>query len=693
MILLETAQQYIAAGLCTLPADKARKFPTVGKWTPYKTRLPNSNEIDAWFANAQTGLCVVCGTVSGNLEMIDFDNGGELFDAWIAKIPDDLFDRLMVESTQSGGWHVVYRCESEICGNVKLAQRAIDNGVITLIETRGQGGLFLCAPTDGYKLLQGELTALPVLTKAERELLMQAAVDLDEIDDNVPKIAHNAALPSNNTPLSADYSNDPHMPGGDFNIRGDIRPILEKHGWAYIGKSDGNELWRRPGKDHGTQSATFKEGCFFVHSTNAYPFEHFKGNSKFKVYTILEHGGDFSASTRDLSAQGYGNTEAQYPDVDISAIVKKSADASSPKPLDSHIGDSEAEKTDGDKEESFLADARDAAELCKAEPRLHRPIIHGLLREGETMNIIAAPKMGKSWMSTDQAMAVALGNPWFGMFETVAGNVLIIDNELHPATSAKRLRDVAAGRGIDTAKLSGKLFVKNLRGSLKDLYGLGRFFAEIEPGRYKLIILDAFYRFMPSGSDENDNGTMANLYNHLDLYAARLGCAFVLIHHTTKGSQSGKKITDVGAGAGAQARATDTHLVLRNHKEPGIVVLDAAVRSWPPLDPVCLRWDFPVWNHASDFDAEELEGARKKKAKPDPNQKSEMTAEEFVHRFVPAEPVVKTVINECARAAGLSGRQFNAFMAQAENRNLMYRYAGPANRKHKFSRNKPPPED
>ncbi|MCD4824701.1 MAG: AAA family ATPase [Phycisphaerae bacterium] len=46
----------------------------------------------------------------------------------------------------------------------------------------------------------------------------------------------------------------------------------------------------------------------------------------------------------------------------------------------------------------------------KAEPRLHRPIIHGLLREGETMNIIAAPK-GKSWMSTDQAMAVALGNP------------------------------------------------------------------------------------------------------------------------------------------------------------------------------------------------------------------------------------------------------------------------------------------
>jgi len=37
-------------------------------------------------------------------------------------------------------------------------------------------------------------------------------------------------------------------------------------------------------------------------------------------------------------------------------------------------------------------------------------------------------------------------------------------------------------------------------------------------------------------------------------------------HHRQRAAQ-GKAITDVGAGAGSQSRATDTHLVLRPHEE------------------------------------------------------------------------------------------------------------------------------
>ena len=36
----------------------------------------------------------------------------------------------------------------------------------------------------------------------------------------------------------------------------------------------------------------------------------------------------------------------------------------------------------------------------------------------------------------------------------------------------------------------------------------------------------------------------------------------------------------MGAGAGAQSRATDTHMVLRDHSEPGCVVVEAVTRSW-----------------------------------------------------------------------------------------------------------------
>ncbi len=77
--------------------------------------------------------------------------------------------------------------------------------------------------------------------------------------------------------------------------------------------------------------------------------------------------------------------------------------------------------------------------------------------------------------------------------------------------------------------------------------------------------------------------------------------SFICIHHASKGNQSDKATTDVGAGAGAQSRAVDTHLVLRPHEEDDAIVLDAAVRSWPPVQSRALRWTFPVWNPAGDI--------------------------------------------------------------------------------------------
>jgi len=46
------------------------------------------------------------------------------------------------------------------------------------------------------------------------------------------------------------------------------------------------------------------------------------------------------------------------------------------------------------------------------------------------MNVIAPPKVGKSWLASDMALAVATGRPWLDRFPTEASDVLIIDNEL-----------------------------------------------------------------------------------------------------------------------------------------------------------------------------------------------------------------------------------------------------------------------
>ena len=179
-LLTPAANAYLAAGLCVLPAIRAEKRPVVGQWKRYRIRLPTEAELSAWFDNGPDAVCIVCGAVSGNAEMIDFDAGGELFDAWARRIPADLLARLVVETTQRGGRHVFYRCKAPVCGNMKLAQRREGDKTVTLIETRGEGGLFLCAPTAGYAAIQGDLRTPPVLTEADRDALLTAAWELNE---------------------------------------------------------------------------------------------------------------------------------------------------------------------------------------------------------------------------------------------------------------------------------------------------------------------------------------------------------------------------------------------------------------------------------------------------------------------------------------------------------------------------------
>jgi len=247
----------LRAGLCVLPARTDSKRPALTGWKEFQNRLPTENEVRAWFAD-EAAMCIVAGAVSGNLEMLDFDAGGTAFDAWadlVRSESPDLFDRLVIERSPSGGRHVVYRCPDGVSANLKLAQRkvVVPSGepvelhgkeyiprrvgdqfevLLTLIETRGEGGLFLCHPTAGYELLQGDLADVPMIEATERELLLHTAWSLDEL----PPVALPDLPPG-----------DPcGRPGDDFNDRGDVRELLERHG-GYIDSAEPEdyELWLR----------------------------------------------------------------------------------------------------------------------------------------------------------------------------------------------------------------------------------------------------------------------------------------------------------------------------------------------------------------------------------------------------------------------------------------------------------------
>ncbi len=332
-----------------------------------------------------------------------------------------------------------------------------------------------------------------------------------------------------------------------------------------------------------------------------------------------------------------------------------------------------------DRSSSDQLKSRHVHDLMAVHRTLRAPVIHGLLRRGETMNVIAPPKSGKSWLVLALAMAVATGRSWLDTFSTVAGDVLLIDNELHPETIAHRIPQVAECLRIGMNEIGHTMHVLPLRGRLRDIFALESFFESIEPGRYALIVLDAFYRCMPRRMDENDNGTMASIYNHVDALAERLECSFVLIHHATKGNQSAKSVADVGAGAGSQSRAADAHLVLRPHEEPNAVVLEAVVRSWPPVEPMVLRWQFPAWVPAPDLDPTLLRSERPKRTKPvaKPPETPEppaWTMERFVEAFISEEPVPTAVIRETARGeAGLSWRRVADFLEVGVSQKLIER--------------------
>ena len=72
--LAVAAQSYLSAGLCVLPANLNAKKPAVISWKAYQSSKPSDDEVSQWFSDGcHKAMCIVASTVSGNVEMLDFD--------------------------------------------------------------------------------------------------------------------------------------------------------------------------------------------------------------------------------------------------------------------------------------------------------------------------------------------------------------------------------------------------------------------------------------------------------------------------------------------------------------------------------------------------------------------------------------------------------------------------------------------
>lgn len=292
MIPQEIFTQYSGLGLSCIPCEQKR--PNLA-WKEFQARIPSPEELTG-FKGAQIAL--ICGKVSGGLVCIDFDvKNGDRFEEWqtiVSNTCPELLSKMAIENTPSGGYHVIFRTNKKI-GNLKLAMNS--TGKECTIETRGEGGYFVCAPSPDYSWYYNTIENIEKITNEETDLLLCAAKSLCEkpVEEHVQQIK-----PS--------FSSTGLSPFDDYDNKCDIVSLLGSHGWKTAFVRNDTTFLTRPGKDDRSISATWNRVpnrlyCF----TTSTVFDNQKVYKASAVYAILEHGGDYSAAAKKLYADGFGD--------------------------------------------------------------------------------------------------------------------------------------------------------------------------------------------------------------------------------------------------------------------------------------------------------------------------------------------------------------------------------------------------
>jgi len=275
-------------------------------WKEYQGRMITREEFEKQMSDPKArGVAVICGAVSGGLEVIDIDTKYATYDLWEAikaKIPPELMEMLYVVRTRSGGVHIYYKCEV-IEANQKLANRELSTlekkasphlKTLTIIETRGEGGYVVAPPTQGYQVEQGDEPKR--IEIEDRERLLSIMRSFNEVLEEV-------VIEAGQRPSPKEYGKSPF---DDYNSRGDIVELMTRNDWSLVKNGGDRIFFLRPGgtSEHsGSWNKTL--GLFSVFSTNT-PFVVQKGYKLSAVFAILECGGDFSMAAKKLVEMGYG---------------------------------------------------------------------------------------------------------------------------------------------------------------------------------------------------------------------------------------------------------------------------------------------------------------------------------------------------------------------------------------------------
>ncbi len=208
---------------------------------------------------------------------------------------------------------------------------------------------------------------------------------------------------------------------------------------------------------------------------------------------------------------------------------------------------------------SGLDGLKDAITLLQQELPELQWAVPGLLPEGVTL-LAGKPKMGKSWLALNLAVAIAQGRPALGRLPTQRGQVLYLGLEDHERRIADRLRKVLQDEPAPVDLCWGGYWRPLTGGGLEDLetYLTGY------PAT-RLIIIDTLARVRPpTASGGNIYSEDYAIITPLKQFAEAHHLSILLIHHLRKNGASDPM--DEISGSTGLTGATDCNMVLQRER-------------------------------------------------------------------------------------------------------------------------------
>ena len=540
--ILQAALDFYDAGVSVVPASMNGTKAPITSWKQYQVTRADREQLQAWFSGNATGIGIITGAVSGNLEMLELEgravNGGLLdeakeiaFNSGLGQLWDILSNGY-VEFTPSGGLHWLYRIADEpVPGNTKLARRPGENDTIeVLAETRGEGGFVVTSPSFGsvhpsgqpWVLIKGSPALIPMLSMEERNALH----DIFRALDSMP---HKEQVAQN---ITQSVTSDSQKPGDDFNERGKWEDILIN--WKKVFTSNGVTYWRRPNKSEGISATTGRnDGDNLYVFTTSTSFEAEKPYSKFAAFAHLNHGDDYSAAAKALRAMGYGSQSSSSLS-SLPSLGELTIEAS--KPNLSVVPDIDSDHVEQARQRSswYPRPLDLTGEIEEPAPEfLARNDGHRLFYKGKINALLGESESGKTWVAlhaVSQALQVAL-------------KVIYIDFEDSGKGILSRLRAL----GVGDEKFVNLTYAnpdQNL--TLDERIDLVDALMEIQP---ELIVVDGVNAAMTLLNLDLTSNRDATFFSQQLLKPLALsGAGVITIDHVTK-SKEGRGNYAIGAQA------------------------------------------------------------------------------------------------------------------------------------------------